>query len=371
MREVIGHAEFEHQAAPRVQVAVPQVVPRRPVAREDKSRLARKVCEGRFVTMVELAPPRGCEADVLMAKVSRLAAAGLDAVLVPDDPRALSRMSSLAAAWLLLDGSGGRSPARDAVEPILQYSCRDRTLLGMQSDLLGAHALGLRNLMPITGNAPRPGEASWSTNVFDVDAIGLTNVVARLNHGLDVGDTPIGEPTRFYTIANATIGAPDLDAEIRRFEWKVDAGAELGVTTPVFSKAGLARFLDRIESVRIPVIATIYPVASLREAEKLSGEVPGVNVPEELLASLGDAGTPEGEAAAGLAFARALLEEIRPLVEGVCIAGPLAADDASLALLRGVTGSHVLGERAFPGRPGIRGGSEGLRYASDDDPPSH
>lgn len=362
MRDVLRGVAEGASAGPRVVVAAPVAAPHEPVPRELKSRLGRKVASGRFVTLVEATPPRGCDVEPMLSGVSELANAGVDALLVRDDSRSAARMSSIALAWLILERCGGRSPAWDALEPVLQYSCRDRNLLGMQSDLLGAHALGIRNIMPVTGNAPRLGEQIRATNVFDVDAIGLTNVVSRLNHGLDVGDTPIGEPTRFLTVANAVVGAPDVASEVGRFEWKVDAGAELAIGTPVFAADELAHFLERVESVRIPFVASVWPISSLREAEFLAGEVPGVNVPAALLERLSAATSPEDERAIGLDAARALIEEIRRLVEGVLIAGPLAPGDA-LGLVRPLVGARVASARDFPGRPGIKGGVEGRRFA--------
>jgi homocysteine S-methyltransferase len=363
MRELIGHGSGEERILPKVVVRAPGAVPRQPVPAERRSRLARKVKARRFLTMSEVSPPRGCDTDALLAEVGTLANAGVDAVVIPDDPRALVRMSPMALAWLVLERTGGRSPAWDTLEPILQYSCRDRTLLGMQSDLLGAHALGIRNLLPVTGRSPRPGEISWSTAVFDVDAIGLTNVISRLNHGLDVGDSPIGSsPTEFFALASATVGIPDLDAEINRFEWKVDAGAELAVTSPVFDVAELERFLARVEHVRIPVVANIWPVSSLREAEYLAGEVPGVNVPQDLLDRLGAAGEGDEQRRIGLSFASELLGRMRPLVEGVMLSGPLARSADARELIRPLIGTEVAVGREYPGRPGIMGSSEASRY---------
>ncbi len=358
MRSVLGGGETDQRARPRVVVPAPRGTPHPAVPLRERSRLARKVADGRFVTIVEAPPPRGYDAGRVLENVGRLAAAGVDAVLVPDDPRATLRMSPLSLALLILELTGSLSPARDALEPLLQYSCRDRTLLGMQSDLLGAHALGVRNVMPITGNAPRPGEPVWSTAVFDVDAIGLTNVIARLNQGLDVGDTPIGGQTRFFPAANATVGAPNLDEEIDRFWWKVDAGSEFALGTPVFSREALERFLERIAAFRVPFAVGIWPVADLREAEQLAGEVPGIDVPPAVLERLARYDQPADQARVGLEIAREVLEEVTPLVEGVFVAGPHDAERV-LELLEGAIASEVTERREFPGRPGIRSGRAG------------
>lgn len=354
MREVLGQG-VPREVVPRVVVEAPRAAMRAPVPAEKKSALARKVREGRFVALVELPPSRGWDPAAQGAALAGFAAAGVDAVLVPDDPRLQARMSPLAFAHLV-----HHNAAAPELEAVLQYSCRDRNLLGMQSDLLGAHALGLRNIVLVTGQVPRPGESSWATPVFDVDAVGLTNVAFRLNHGLDVGDNPIGEPTAFVLGVQAAPGLPDIAAEIDRFGWKVDAGAEFAITTPVFDVAEFDRFLAAVAPVRVPMIATVWPLRSLREAEYLSAEVPGVTVPAALIERIAAAGSPEAERATGLAAARELLGILAPKVEGVLLAGPLGRDEAA-SLLAGLSGTPIAPARTFPGRPGIRGGAASHR----------
>ncbi|UCF69633.1 MAG: bifunctional homocysteine S-methyltransferase/methylenetetrahydrofolate reductase [Acidobacteriota bacterium] len=361
MREALGEAAGR-RVVPRVVVAPPRSPSTAPaprtVPREQKSRLARQVAHGRFACLVELAPPHGWETAQLLGRAEQLARAGVDGLMVTDDPRAMARMSSLALARLVME----RVAAAGPTETVLQYSCRDRALDGMQSDLLGAHALGLRNLMLLTGQAPRPGESSWSSGVFDIDAIGLTNVVTRLNHGLDVGDNPIGDPTAFFSGVLATIAAPDLDEEVRRFEWKVDAGAEFAVTSPVFDLESFERFAGLVAHVRVPIVATIHPLGSLREAEHLAAEVPGVHVPSAILERMAKAEKQGREAEMGLEIARELAEAVHRAVEGLLISGPRALEVEPLAILDGLIGSDVAERRAFPGRPGVKGGAEALRY---------
>jgi homocysteine S-methyltransferase len=208
------------------------------------------------------------------------------------------------------------------IETIIHYCCRDRNLLGMQSDLLGAHALGLRNVLVITGDPPKLGDYPDATAVFDVDSIGLTNMVSRLNRGLDVGGNPIGEPTSFYVACGVNPGSPDLDREIARFEWKVDAGAQLCVTQPVFDVEALLSFLQRIGHVRIPVIAGVWPLASYRNAEFMNNEVPGVTVPLRVLERMRGADTKEKARNEGIAIAQEALEALLPYVQGVQISAP-------------------------------------------------
>ncbi len=357
MRDALGLPAAE-EPAPRVVVSGPARPRGEPVPSPDRSSLARAVADGRFVVLVEISPPRGWQADRALAALRRFDELGVDGVLVPDDPRAMVRMSPLALARLIVERARAEGLR---LEPVLQYSCRDRNLLGMQSDLLGAHALGIRNLVLVTGRVPRPGEAPWATPVFDVDAIGLVNVVHRLNHGLDVGDTPTGAPTAFFPGVQVTPAGPpeSIEEEVRRFEWKVDAGAAFAVTVPVFDAAVLEAFLERVAHVRIPVLAEIRPPRDLREAEFLAAEVPGVEVPRWVLERMERAAGEEALRAARLEIARRVLAEIAPLVEGVAWAGPL---EGATAVLADVTGGPVPVRREFPGRPGIMGGTEGRRW---------
>jgi homocysteine S-methyltransferase len=203
----------------------------------------------------------------------------------------------------------------------------------MQSDLLGAHSMGVRNLMIVTGDPPQVGDYPDATAVYDVDSIGLTNVVTRLNHGLDIGGQGIGHPTAFHIGVAANPGALNLDDEVRRFQYKVEAGAEFAVTQPVFDAAELARFLARIEAFRIPVIAAITPLESLRHAEFMANEVPGVRVPDEIVDRMRRADAVGTAAAEGLAIAREVAVEIRPLVQGFQLATAAGTVDSVMSLI--------------------------------------
>ena len=240
------------------------------VPAEDRSKWARKVARGEFVTSVEVLPPKGCDAQKTLDSIRLLVESGVDAVNIPDGPRAQTRMSAQATAILVEQQVG--------IEAVLHYCCRDRNLLGMMSDLLGAAALGLHNLLIITGDPPKMGPYPDATAVFDIDSIGLTNMVNKLNHGLDLGNNPIGQPTAFSIGVGVNPGAINLEEEIRRFEWKVEAGAEYAITQPVYDTEQLHSFLKKIEHVRIPIIAGIFPLVSIRNAEFMHNEVPGVNV---------------------------------------------------------------------------------------------
>ncbi|HRP08480.1 MAG TPA: methylenetetrahydrofolate reductase [Gemmatimonadales bacterium] len=293
----------------------------------ERSRFGAKLARGEFVTSVELVPPRGADATPLIEQARRLREAGIDAVNLPDGPRAQSRMSALLSA-LLVEREAG-------IEAIPHYACRDRNLLGMLSDLLGAAASGLRNLLIVTGDPPKMGPYPESTAVFDIDAIGLTNLVSRLNRGLDPGDNPIGAPTAFVNGVGVNPAAPDLERELARYAWKVEAGACFAMTQPVFDVAQLQRGLERLKSFGIPVVVGIWPLVSLRNAEFLANEVPGVSVPDVILDRMrrASAGGRDAALAEGVAIARETVAAIRGEVAGVQVAAPMGRVDVVLQVV--------------------------------------
>ena len=243
------------------------------VQRQEKSKFARRLDE-KFAVSVEVLSPRGVDATAVLNGIQKLAEFGVDVVNIPDGPRASSRMSPMALAQLI-----ERSLP---IETILHYCCRDRNLLGMQSDLLGAYALGLRNILAITGDPPKLGDYPDATGVFDVDAIGLTRIIHNLNHGFDVAGNPIGKPTGWHIGVGANPGAMDIELEINRLYKKVDGGAEYILTQPVYDITLFSAFLDRISDIQIPILAGIMPLMSYRTVEFLNNEVPGVFVPDSI-----------------------------------------------------------------------------------------
>ena len=300
----------------------PNAQPR--VSRESKSALARKLVNGGFIRAIELVPPRGHAPSNALNDASRLAQHGVDVVTIPDGPRSGARMSALSMAVLVQQHA--------AVEALLQYSCRDRNLLGIQSDLLGAHAMGVRNLLGITGDVRSLGDIPDATAVFDVDSIGLTNVINRLNHGLDIGGQSIGEPTSFH--AGVMVNpSRDLDQELRRLEFKVGAGAEFAVTRPVFDVAVFERFLKRVEPLGLPIIVGIWPFESALNAEFMANEVPGVTVPDALVERMRRATSAEAAAAEGVQVAREIVTAIKGMAAGVQISTPSGRLDAALDVL--------------------------------------
>src|SRR5436190_15307760 len=283
---------------------------------EERSNWGRKIAQGRFVTTVEVLPPKGCDPTKTLDSIRLLKQAGVDAVNIPDGPRAQTRMGAQATAVLV--------EREIELETVLHYTCRDRNLLGMLSDLLGAAALGLRNLLIITGDPPKMGPYPDATAVFDIDSIGLTNMVNKLNHGLDLGNNPTGTPTSFCIGVGINPGAINLEEEIKRFEWKVEAGAEFAITQPVFDVEQLVSFIRRIEHVRVPVVAGIWPLVSYRNAEFLHNEVPGVRVTPtimERMRAASDKGKEFGREE-GLQIARELLLDVRDSIQGVQVSAP-------------------------------------------------
>ncbi|HEX7313702.1 MAG TPA: bifunctional homocysteine S-methyltransferase/methylenetetrahydrofolate reductase [Pyrinomonadaceae bacterium] len=301
-------------AAARVEEIKEEEIPVTPL--EERSNWGRRLARGEFVTTVEVLPPKGCDPSKTLQSIKLLREAGVNAVNIPDGPRAQTRMSAQATAVLVEREIG--------LESVLHYCCRDRNLLGMMSDLLGAAALGLRNLLLITGDPPKMGPYPDATAVFDIDSIGLTNMVNKLNHGLDLGNNPTGTPTSFCIGVGVNPGAVNLDEEIKRFEWKVEAGAEFAITQPVFDTEQLRDFLKRIEHVRVPVVAGIWPLVSYRNAEFLHNEVPGVRVTPTIMERMRVASEKGKDAARdeGLAIARELLLDVRDAIQGVQVSAP-------------------------------------------------
>ena len=284
-----------------------------PVPMAEKSKLGAKLAQGKFVAFVEILPPRGVDASLEIAGARLCAEQGIDAINVPDGPRASARMSAQVACQLIQRHAG--------IEAVSHFCCRDRNILGIQSELLGAHTAGVRNLICITGDPPRMGLYPDATAVFDVDAIGLVNIVNNLNHGLDIGGNPIGSQTALLIGVGANPGALNMDEEIRRFEWKVEAGAEYVVTQPVFDLDLLENFLGRIEHVKIPVICGLWPLTSFRNAEFMVNEL-RVPVPEHFMERMRLVDNAEKAREEGVAIAREMVARVRGMVAGVQLSAP-------------------------------------------------
>jgi homocysteine S-methyltransferase len=291
--------------------ALAEALPKVPV--EEKSALGAKLAGGRFVAFVEILPPRGVDAGREIAGARLSAAHGIDCINVPDGPRASARMSAQAACQIIQQQA--------SIEAVLHFCCRDRNILGIQSERLGAHACGIRNLICITGDPPRMGSYPEATAVFDVDSIGLVGIVNNLNRGLDIGGNQIGSRTSLLIGVGANPGAVNLDEEIQRFERKVEAGAEYAVTQPVFDLGLLERFLARIEHLKVPLLAGVWPLTSLRNAEFMVNEL-RVPVPRDYLERMRRADSADKAREEGVAIAREMVQRVRPMVGGVQLSAP-------------------------------------------------
>ncbi len=293
---------------------------------EDRSNFAKKIAKGDFVTTVEITPPKGCDPSKIIEKAAILKDKGVDAVNIPDGPRASSRMSSMLLSQIIESQVG--------IETIMHYCCRDRNLLGMQSDLLGGYAAGLKNVLIITGDPPKMGDFPDASPVFDVDSIGLTRMVNNFNHGLDmIAKTLIGKPTGYLIGVGVNPGALDLNLEVDRFYQKVDAGANFAITQPIFDIEVLFKFLDEVKGIKVPIIAGIWPLVSYRNALFMDNEVPGVNVPIYIMDALKVAPSKEKALEKGIEIANKTLLQVRHRIQGVQISAPFGRVDYALRVL--------------------------------------
>jgi methionine synthase / methylenetetrahydrofolate reductase(NADPH) len=308
-------------AAPALNTETP------PAPLTERSRIGALVAEGGFVTLVEIVPPKGIDCSKEIEGARLLAQLGVHGINVPDSPRASARMSAQSLCIQIQQNTG--------IETVLHYTCRDRNILSIQSDLLGASSIGLRNILCLTGDPPKLGNYPDATAVFDVDAIGLVNIVRRLNHGLDIGANSIGASTNFTIAVAANPGVPDIEQELRRFAFKVEAGAEYAITQPVFDLSLLEIFLERIKDFRIPVIAGIWPLTSLRNAEFMKNDL-RVSMPEEIMQRMAECATPDAARREGIKIAQEMLKAVRPMVQGVQVSAPFGRYTAAAEVIASV-----------------------------------
>jgi 5,10-methylenetetrahydrofolate reductase len=297
---------------------------------EEKSVLGKSLATGKFVAFVEILPPRGVDASKEIAGAKLCKEHGIDCINVPDGPRASARLSAQVTCQLIQQHAG--------IEAVLHFCCRDRNILSMQSELLGAHTTGVRNLICITGDPPRMGSYPDATAVFDVDSIGLTNIVNQLNQGMDIGGNPTGSQTALLIGVGANPGAPNMDEELRRFAWKVEAGAEYVVTQPVFDLDLLEAFLQKTAQYKIPFVAGIWPLTSYRNAEFMVNEL-RVPVPDEYMDRMRRADNAEKARAEGILIAREMAQRVRSIVQGVQLSAPFGRYEMAIQV------AEALGER--------------------------
>lgn len=304
----------EHKALPRIPLA-------------EKSVWSKKIAEGKLVTSIELLPPSGVDPSQIIERSRKIKLAGVDAINIPDGPRASARMSAILTAVMIEQEAG--------IETVLHYTCRDRNLLGMQSDMLGAHAIKLRNILAITGDPPKMGSYPNATGVFDVDSIGLTNMLHQLNGGLDLGGRSIGQVACLSIGVGVNPAHHDFDYEIRRFAWKVEAGAEWAITQPVFDSKVLFHFLETIDkmNIRIPIIVGAWPLTSYRNALFMNNEVPGIVIPDKIMERMAAVKDAEDGQKTGIDIARAMIAELKNHVAGFQVSAPFGRIEMALDVL--------------------------------------
>jgi homocysteine S-methyltransferase len=322
----------EHQVGNVRDVETPAVVDQgqSPVPAEQRSELARKMMAGKFVVSVEVNPPFGLDPSASLDAAKMLRDAGVDVVNTADGPRATVRMSNLAQALLVREQLG--------METILHVCCRDRNLLGLQSDLLGAHVLGIRNLVIITGDPPKLGDFPDATAVYDLDSIGLLRYIDGYNHGLDPAGKAMPQPTSFWAGTGVEPGAADYDRELRRLEEKIEAGANFVMTQPVYDPRMIERLLDDVAHLKVPILVGLLPLASSRNAEFLHNEVPGMQIPQEIRDRMAKVGGGRAGRAEGIKIAQEALLAVRDRVQGAYIMPPFGRYEMAPAIL------EVLGE---------------------------
>jgi len=291
-----------------------------------RSLLAAKLAEGKFVVSCELSSPAGTNPAKTLESARKLKAGGVDVVNIADGPRATARMGNLALCTTV--------QRETAMETILHVCCRDRNLLGQVAHLLGADALGLRNLVIITGDPPKMGDYPFATPVYDLDSIGLLKVAADLNRGLDPGGKELAGQTSFLLATGAEPAAVDYDRELRRLEQKKAAGAELVMTQPVYDGRLVERFLDDVKPLGLPVMVGLLPLASHRNAEFLHNEVPGMRIPDEIRARMAKVGSGAAARAEGVKIAQEALIAVKSRVQGAYIMPPFDRVDSALEILR-------------------------------------
>jgi methionine synthase I (cobalamin-dependent)/5,10-methylenetetrahydrofolate reductase len=329
-----GAAPTDSEAAISIEASYVPPTPApdvRVVPLAEKSRFAAKLADRRFVVSVEVNPPIGLDTAKAIAAAKMLTSSGADVINIADGARAQARMSNLALAAQMQRELG--------IETILHVCGRDRNLLGQVAHLLGAHALGVKNLVIITGDPPKLGDFPDATAVYDLDSIGILKLVSALNRGIDPGGKSLGAPTSFVCATGAEPAAPNYEREMQRVKLKVAAGAELIMTQPVYDKEQLDRFLADVAPLGIPVLVGLLPLASYRNAEFLHNEVPGMQVPEAIRERMRKAGTGKSARQEGVNIAREMLAAVRSRVAGAYIMPPLERYELALEVVEGFTES--------------------------------
>ena len=319
----------KHAHVVEIAPSAPSVPLQDPVPTAEKSSFAAKLASGKWVNAVEIVPPQGYLLDTTIAKAKLCAEAGFDVINIPDGPRASSRVSTIVTAIKIQQEVG--------IETVLHCCCRDKNVIGIQADLLGCAAMGIHNILFITGDPPKLGDYPFASGVFDLDSIAAVKVQAALNRGVDFGGKSIGERTAAFCLVGADPNAIDMERELRRTREKIAAGAESVVTQPVFDTAPLLRFIESVPELAdgsVPVIAGIWPLASLRNAEFMKNEVPGVVVPDSVMARMARPETREEQRLEGIAIAREAVAAIRSVVRGIHVSAPFGNIATAIAVMK-------------------------------------
>ncbi len=325
----IAEAARSIKALHRVRIEAPRAheapQPRDPVPPEARSRFGAKLARGEWVTSVEITPPLGYDLSGVIRKAGECLRNGVDSINIPDGPRASSRVSPLIAAEKIQREAG--------IEAVLHLTCRDRNIIGMQSDLLGCAAAEIRNLLVVTGDPPKLGDYPHATAVFDLDSIGLTRIADRLNRGIDIGGKAVDPPTGFLIGVGADPTHLDQAREISRLRMKAEAGAYFCITQPVYDPDALFRFLEKTRDIPLKIIAGVWPLASVQNARFLKNEVPGVTIPDAVMARMERAATKEDARREGIAMAREIVEVIRGGVSGIQVSAPFGNIETALKVV--------------------------------------
>ena len=304
-----------------------------PVPAAEKSGLSKKMSMGEQVVLVEMVPPRSTDITKPLEGARLLQESKVDAINIPDGPRATARMTGLALSVLLQN--------QVDIETVLHYTCRDRNLLGMQSDLLGATAMGIRNILAITGDPPMIGDYPQATAVFDIDAIGLVHLIDNLNHGIDVGEKRIGDPTSFFTGVGVDPNSVNQENELHRLLLKKEAGAEYVITQPVFDVDSLKAFLDKADMDGLYLVAGIWPLVSLRNAEFMKNEVPGVMIPDRIIKRIGAFDTKEDQLKVGIEIAQEMVDQVLGFVSGIQVSAPFGRYKLAVEVAEAILGAKA------------------------------
>ncbi len=324
---VDSFSNYQLQVPKSIQAVIDK--PKEVVELSQRSHLGECLAEGKKIVSVEVVPPNGVDIDNFLNHCEALVKGGVRFLNIPDGARAVARMSSLQLA--------SHIKGRFDLEPIPHFTTRDRNLIGLQSDLLGAYVNGVRNVLMVTGDPPKLGNCPGATAVYDVDAIGLTHVVNRMNQGLDLGGSAFGKPSEFVVGVALNPTAANRDLEIRRFKYKVDAGADFAITQPIYSLSSYKEFFDQMGEVKIPIVMGIWPLVSLRNAEFLKNEVPGVDVPDWVIEEMKKAkGDKEEALKRGLDIAMRTISEAKGLVAGFQISAPFNRVDVAVKVVNSI-----------------------------------